>query len=96
MTLDLSRKYNVGPDVHVRGFDCDLVLLNLRSGEYFALDAVGAEIWKGLSEGNSPDAVVKGICARYAVDAQRATDDVSELVRKLLSEGLLVVDEPRG
>jgi hypothetical protein len=91
MTADVAPKYSLGPDVHVRAFDSELVVLNLRSGQYFALDAIGSEVWKELLAGNSPDGIAQGIHSRYRVDMQRAREDVCNLVDELLGEGLLVV-----
>lgn len=47
--MQLTDRFTVSEDVVVREVGGELVLLDLGSGQYFGLDAVGARIWELLS-----------------------------------------------
>ena len=74
---------------------CDLgeeaVILNLKSGEYFGLDPVGARIWSWLE---TPQAVVQlrdRLVEDYKVDSDQIERDLFALLTQLVDEGLIEV-----
>jgi hypothetical protein len=73
----------------MRVLEGEAVLLNIRTGAYFSLNKVGTHIWQLYSSGQSLSEVVGGVCARFAVDPQRAENDVRNLTEQLLERGLL-------
>lgn len=67
----------------------DLVLLNLKSGEYFALDEVGNRIWD-LSDGTrSVTEIIAVICREYDAPPEVIEADTLELLKELADEGLV-------
>ena len=60
----------------------ETVILQLKNGAYFGLDAVGTRIWELLKEGLSPTA----ICARMEQEYDVAPDVLEADVRRLLGE----------
>jgi hypothetical protein len=69
--------------------DGEVVLLNARMNQYFALDDAGARIWTLLGGGNSLRAIHKQLLAEYQVDGAVMEQDMLELVRNLLENGLV-------
>jgi PqqD family protein of HPr-rel-A system len=71
----------------------EAVILDIRSGQYFALSPVGAQIWRFLE---SP-CTLASLCARlveeYDVEPARCEADVSALLDKLASHGLITFEE---
>ena len=74
---------------------CDLgeeaVILNLKSGEYYGLDPVGAKIWGWLE---TPQAVVHlrdRLVEDYKVDSDQIERDLFALLGQLVDEGLIEV-----
>lgn len=71
----------------------EVVILDIASGQYFALDAIGGEIWKLLE---SPCTVAE-LCGRlaqeYAVELARCEADVSTLLGRLAEHGLITFEE---
>lgn len=67
------------------------VLLNLETGEYFGLDAVGLDAWKALGAHGSVEAARAQMLARYDVSEDVLARDLADLVAKLAARGLLVV-----
>ncbi|MEP6573150.1 MAG: PqqD family protein [Gemmatimonadota bacterium] len=75
--------------------DDDIVLLDLRAGEYFSLNASGALIWKVITEGGDLGAVLAASEA-WPLPAAERHSVVLALIRDLLSRGLLMRQAPAG
>lgn len=67
----------------------ELVVLDLDSSTYYALDPVGARIFELLQRPTSLDAVLAAIVGEFEVDAQTARGDLLALVDTLLAERLI-------
>ena len=68
----------------------NLILLHLDSGEYYALDEIGARIWT-LCDGIRPlYQIVNTICDEYDAPTEVVQQDVTELLEDL-SRAMLVV-----
>lgn len=74
----------------------ELVLLNVDSGVYYGLDAVGTRVWQLLAEEGS---TLESLCLRlideYDVDRPTCERDLRDLLSRLLGAGLIEV-EARG
>ena len=74
---------------------CDLAgeaaVLNIKSGVYYGLDAVGARIWKLIQQPRSVEEVREALVGEYEVESERCESDVLALLEKLLDEGLIEV-----
>jgi hypothetical protein len=68
------------------------VLLNLSTGTYFGLDAVGTRLWHLIAEHGSTTLVLKILLTEYEVDATRLQKDLDALIEQLLAKGLLTTD----
>ncbi len=80
--------------VLARQVEGEMVLLNLNSEQYYALDHVGADIVRRLTT-TSYDQVVADLCRAYDVDASTLRIDVEELLANLLEAGLLEQSQRR-
>jgi hypothetical protein len=78
------------PEVLFRELSGEGVLLNLKSGRYFGLDAVGTRIWQMLLEGCSLDATVSQLLQEYDVSREKLLTDVSSFVAALETHGLVM------
>jgi hypothetical protein len=72
----------------------EVVMLNLRDGVYYGLDAVGARVWTLLSDPLTVAAIRDALVDEYDVDPARCEDDVRTLVEELASRGLVEILEP--
>ena len=76
---------------------CDLrgetAVLQLSSGVYFGLDAVGTRIWGLLAAPTSLARLVDAITREYAVERGRAEQDTLELLDDLDAHGLVTIAE---
>jgi hypothetical protein len=70
------------PDVIDEVFDGEAVLINLRLGRYYALDARATEVWRMVCSGAAFEDVV----------AARADEDVRTFLARLVEEDLVVLE----
>lgn len=83
------------PDQLTSDLSEEAVVLNLRDGVYYGLDAVGARIWELLSEPRAVAEVRDTLVAEYEVDRERCEQDLITLVSDLAENGLVEV-RPAG
>lgn len=87
---DLFRSSFVVPDdVVSREIDGETVILDLKSGTYFGLDAVGTRVWQLLVEHGRVQPVLDALLAEYDVDEETLRADLTELLRQLRDKHLL-------
>jgi hypothetical protein len=76
-------------DLLTRSVGDDLVLLELGSEQYYALDEVGAAMWEAILASPSLQAARDQLLDRFDVPADELTSDLLELVDHLRSIGLV-------
>ena len=67
------------------------VILNLRDGAYYGLDAVGARAWRLIQEPRTLAEVCEAIASEYDVAPERCERDVVALFRRLAERGLVEI-----
>ena len=88
MSADGQPSFRYPEGVLVREVQGELVLLNLRTEQYFALDRVGADILSRLTRDSVED-VLTSLEADYAVEGSVLMADIETLLDELLREGLI-------
>ena len=66
------------------------VLLDLRTEQYFGLDAIGTRVWQALHSGQDLDALADELVGQYEVSRERVRADIGLLVQQLLDAGLVL------
>jgi hypothetical protein len=87
----LASRIRVSDDVLFQELQDESVLLDLKSGTYFGLDAVGTRMWQLIVEHKRLDAVAQAIAAEYEVSEARCTEDLLSLVTRLGDQGLVTI-----
>ena len=82
-------KYEVPAGVVVQKVGDETVLLNLDSGHYYGLDPVGTRMLELVRELSETTAVVSRLAQEYEAEADVLEKDLSELLGKLESNGLV-------
>jgi hypothetical protein len=77
---------------------CDLAgeaaILDIKSGIYYGLNAVGARIWTLIQEPRTVEKVREAILEEYDVEPDRCEHDLLALLQELATRGLIeVLDE---
>jgi PqqD family protein of HPr-rel-A system len=67
----------------------EAVLLNVESGVYFGLDAVGTRILRLLEQGIAEEEIVGTLLEEYEVERSVLEADVSAFLSQLRAKGLL-------
>jgi len=65
------------------------VLLDLRRGAMFRVNALGARVLDLLEQGDSPARIAEKFSAEFAVPLSEVQEDVAEFVESLKTRGVL-------
>lgn len=87
--LDAETRLRVSSSVYARPFGDEIVLLDFGRGEYFALDEVGAEVWRRIEKGESIGSIARAIADAYDVTDAQAEKDIISLISELESQSLV-------
>ena len=87
--LGPESSFEIPEQVRFREIDGEAILLNLDSGVYFGLDEIGTRVWSLISEQLSLSDVQRRMIAEFDVSQSQLHQDLDQLIRELLSQGLL-------
>jgi hypothetical protein len=73
--------------------DGEMAILNVRSGDYYGLDEVGAFVWRIISRPHTVAEIIKTITLEYEVDAAQCESDLIDLIGKLATHGLVEISD---
>ena len=92
MTLDRGSRPLIAPDVVSAEVDGDTILLDGRSGAYYAMNPVGTRAWTLITGGAALGDVHDALLAEYDVSADVLWADLTRLVAELQDNGLVKVE----
>jgi hypothetical protein len=69
--------------------DDQVIMINLETGAYYALEAVAADCWGALVSGAGFGDIVSDVVRHYDVERDRAEKDVEVFLDSMVSEGLV-------
>lgn len=89
-----DQRLTCSTDVLARVLDGEAVLLDLASGEYFGLNAVGTRVWELLAAGKPYGEIRAALIGEFEAPSATIERDLDELVARLLERKLVrVADE---
>ena len=71
----------------------EIVVLDLKSGTYYGMDAVGAKVWSVIEQPASLTSIVDAVMAEYEVDAETCERDVLAFINRMKAAGLVEVGD---
>lgn len=77
------------PDVLFSQVGDEAVLLNLTSGVYYSLDAIGAKVWGLVTRGERLGAVHEALSREFSEDPEVIWADLAALITDLTAKGLI-------
>jgi len=89
-TLDAA--FRIPDDVVFRELDGEAVVLNLDTGIYFGLDAVGTRIWRLIEARKPLRIVLDTLIHEYEASPDRLQSDLLAFVERLNGKGLLSLE----
>lgn len=93
MDAILPKRIVIPEDVIISKVEQEIVLLNLESEQYYALDDIGARIWELLNDKGETMTVVEQITAEYDVAEADFRQDLATLIMNLHTAGLVSIVE---
>jgi len=94
MDVASTDQFVIHPSVICRELSGETVLLNLESGVYYGLDAVGTRVWQLLMQGCTIASVRDTMIEEYDVASDVLNADVIRLVGELRDRGIVTPREP--
>jgi len=89
--MSIPKFLQANPDeVAAKVVQGEAIIINLTTGVYYSMDAVGAAAWSLLETTGDVDRTVDALVEAYDVDAARCRAEVQRLVGELLAERLLL------
>jgi hypothetical protein len=82
------------PDVLAAKLATDTVLLDMRTKNYFQLNATAARAWQALERGLTEEQVVDELCAEFDAPRETVQAEVRELFEALVERGLARSQDP--
>lgn len=89
MSLRADSRVEPRPHVHAREFDGEMVILDAEGGEYYALDELGARVWKRMEQGCTFGEVANEVHADYDVEITVLLNDLLSLGNEWIRRGLV-------
>jgi Coenzyme PQQ synthesis protein D (PqqD) len=90
-TITISSLVVAAKDQLSADLEGEAVILSLRSGTYYGLNAVGNRIWSLIQEPKTAAEVLDVILQEYIVEVAKCEREVLTLIQKLADEGLIEV-----
>lgn len=93
MALTLDSIVRTAGDAVSCELNGETAILNVRSGNYYGLDEVGASVWQIISQPRTVAEIIKLITSEYDVDVAGCKGDLIDLIGKLAAHGLVEINE---
>ena len=84
-----ERAYLIPEDVLTAHLAGEAVLLDLKTKQYYQLNATAARVWQGLEQALEPQRIVDKLMDEFAVDAVTAQREMERVIGDLRARGLL-------
>lgn len=88
LTEEAVSEVRISADVLIRDLDGSSVMLDLRSGKYFALNGTASRIFELFKAGTTIADTATTIATEFDVDLETATTDVAAFVEDIRVRGL--------
>ena len=96
MTTGTAIAVDATVTVNPQAVACDLegevVILNLESGVYFGLNAVGGDIWNYLQTEHTIEEIIQKLLCEYRVERSRCEAEVLALLQMMSARGLVKIE----
>jgi coenzyme PQQ synthesis protein D (PqqD) len=88
--IALNRSVMASPEHVACDLDDETVILSLKTGEYYGLNPVAAEVWRIIHVRRSVAAIRDALLKKYAgVTKEQCEEDLMKLLAELESQGLV-------
>ncbi len=88
MAMTLDQAVVVSDDAVFRELDGESVVLNLETGMYYGLDAVGTTVWRAIEPKGTLRQALARVLDEFDTEQATAEADLLELATRLIEKGL--------
>jgi hypothetical protein len=92
LTDILQERLKASPDAFANAVGDETVLLQVKRGVYYGLDAMGTRIWAGLNEGRTPAEICEQIAAQHGVPLETVETDARAFLQDLKANEIVIAD----
>ena len=86
-----NRALKISEDAVTQEVSGETVILDLKSEQYFSLDATGTRVWQLLASHREEGEVLKRMLTEFDVDERTLAADLASLIDNLLEQGLVIL-----
>ena len=91
MAVPFSERVMLAGHVLAQEIQGEVVLLNLTSQRYFALDEMGSSVWQELTAASSIEVAYERLLSLYEVGPGQLREDLQAFVQQLVTNDLVEV-----
>jgi hypothetical protein len=91
--MNVNQIISLSPDVISQEVSGETVLLDLKSENYFGLDAVGTRIWQLVRDNGDVQVILETILDEFDADEARIRRDLEALLSEIADLGLITVTD---
>jgi hypothetical protein len=88
LAMTAARHIALSPKAICQEVNGEMVILDMRSEQYFSLNEVGSKLWRLLESDNNLSLAIIALLDQYEVEGDQLRSDVEHLVAELISAGL--------
>ena len=89
----MPERLRVSPDALSRELEGEILVLDLRTSQYFGMSGTAARIWQLIEAGETREPILTALGAEFDGQPGAIAADFDAFVADLLSRGLLVRQE---
>lgn len=93
MEISVASTFNIPESVAWRNVNEEIVILKLKSGEYYTLNEVGQHVWQAISDQQNVEGIIKQIVDQFDVTYEKAKEDVMKFLDSMLKESMVLLNE---
>jgi hypothetical protein len=84
-------KITAASDIAATKLDDEAVLLNIKTGKYYALNTVGSRIWELITERGETEEILRVLLEEFNAPEEVLRGDMAALINKLEAADLIRV-----
>jgi hypothetical protein len=85
----MPEQYSQNKEIMQSKIDEDVVMLDIDTGFYFGLDAVGSTIWSHLSHPISFEELIARLMSKYDIDRETCETETRLFLKQLLEKNII-------
>lgn len=89
MSISNEKTFVPSDNIAWREVNQEIIILNMKSGEYFTLNDVGQKVWLFIINGSCVADIKKNLISEFDVSEEHAESDIESFIQGLIEEGVL-------